>query len=237
MMAGFREFAAGEPLTATNVDDFLMKQSVMKFADGAARDAALGTAVASGNALREGMVAYLDDTDEVIKYDGTDWTSIGEASGLVAVKHALFTGTQTGATATNLSVTNLSIVHETADAANNLIISAFIGVAACNNGRANVGIGVHDGTNLIAIGDTAGSRNRVSAGGMQVLATSNLQTCSPSITFVHTPGAGSKTYTVRAINIASGTQTLFINRSEQDGDTNVNVTRGVSALVIQEVKV
>jgi hypothetical protein len=63
-MAGFREFVTGEVLTAANVDDFLAKQAVMKFADAAARDAALGTAVAGGNALREGMVAYLDSTDE-----------------------------------------------------------------------------------------------------------------------------------------------------------------------------
>ena len=78
-MAGFREFVTGEVLTAANVDDFLMKQTVQKYADAAARDAALGTAVGGGNALREGMVAYLDSTDEVIKYDGTAWTTIGNA--------------------------------------------------------------------------------------------------------------------------------------------------------------
>jgi hypothetical protein len=76
-MAGFREFVTGEVLTAANVDDFLAKQAVMKFADAAARDAALGTAVASGNALREGMVAWLDDDDSVIAYDGTAWNPIG----------------------------------------------------------------------------------------------------------------------------------------------------------------
>jgi hypothetical protein len=62
------------------VDDVLAKQSVMKFADAAARDAALGTAVASGNALREGMVAYLDSTDDLLKYDGSAWAAIGAAA-------------------------------------------------------------------------------------------------------------------------------------------------------------
>jgi hypothetical protein len=76
-MPGYREFDIGEVLTASNVNDFLMDQSVMKFADAAARDTALGTAVVSPNALREGMVAYLDDTDTVIAYDGSAWNLVG----------------------------------------------------------------------------------------------------------------------------------------------------------------
>ena len=78
-MAGFREFVTGEVLTAANVDDFLMKQSVMLFADGAARDSALGTAVASGNALREGMLAYNQDDAALQVYDGTEWKAVGVA--------------------------------------------------------------------------------------------------------------------------------------------------------------
>lgn len=79
-MAGFREFVTGEVLTAANVNDFLMQQSVMKFADAAARDAALGTAVGGGNALREGMVAYLDDTDTPQYYDGSAWQEFTPSS-------------------------------------------------------------------------------------------------------------------------------------------------------------
>jgi hypothetical protein len=78
-MAGFREFLTGEVLTAANVNDFLMKQSVMLFADGAARDSALGTAVASGNALREGMLAYNQDDAALQVYDGTEWKAVGVA--------------------------------------------------------------------------------------------------------------------------------------------------------------
>ena len=66
-MAGYREFVTGEVLTAANVNGFLMEQSVMTFADDAARDAAL-TAV-----LREGMLAYNLDTKALEVYDGTDW--------------------------------------------------------------------------------------------------------------------------------------------------------------------
>jgi len=76
-VAGFRDFQTGEVLTAANVNDFLMQQSVMKFADATARDTALGTAVGGSNALREGMVAYLDDADEVEVYDGSGWVGLG----------------------------------------------------------------------------------------------------------------------------------------------------------------
>jgi len=108
-MAGFREFVTGEVLTAANVDDFLAKQAVMKFADAAARDSALGTAVASENALREGMVAYLDDTDEVIKYDGTDWSSVAPATVIRQVDSAIITGTFTTSSTSFVDITNLKV--------------------------------------------------------------------------------------------------------------------------------
>ena len=76
-MAGYREFAVGEVLTASNVNDFLMNQSVMTFANSAARGSALGTAVGGGNALLEGMVSYLSDIDEVQYFDGTSWARVG----------------------------------------------------------------------------------------------------------------------------------------------------------------
>jgi hypothetical protein len=219
------------------VDDFLMKQSVMKFADGAARDLALGTAVVSPNALREGMIAYLDDTDEVLKYDGSAWSEVG--GGLVAVKHALFTGTQSASTLTgaNFAVTDLSITHTLADAANKLIISAYFGVASNTDAFAPVGIGVADDGTLIAIGDAASNRTRVQAG---VSPTDSVATnigVSPSVTFVYAPGdTASHTYTVRAINIATATRTVLINRTEGDTD-NAGFPRGTSGFVIQEVKV
>jgi hypothetical protein len=67
MGLGRRIFAAGEVLTAGNVMNYLMDQSVMNFAGTAARGSAIGTAVT------EGMVSYLNDTDnfEVYRAIGT----------------------------------------------------------------------------------------------------------------------------------------------------------------------
>ena len=66
-MAGYREFQTGEVLTAANVNNFLMNQAVMVFADDAARDTALA------GVLAEGMLTYNLDTKALEVYDGTDW--------------------------------------------------------------------------------------------------------------------------------------------------------------------
>lgn len=57
--AGRRIFQPGEVLTATNVQTYLMDQTVQYYAGTAARGSAIGTATT------EGMVAYLADQDRV----------------------------------------------------------------------------------------------------------------------------------------------------------------------------
>ena len=69
--AGFKDFTAGEVLTANDVDTYLMQQSVMVFAGTAARASALGTLVS------EGMFSYLSDTNAFEYYDGSSWQSAG----------------------------------------------------------------------------------------------------------------------------------------------------------------
>ena len=190
-------------------------------------------------------IPFLDGTELVRAYPDFSENladavadGLSAAGGLVAVKSAIFSGTQTASVTAggNLTVNDIEITHEVADAANKLIISAFIGAAGNSTGFAQVGIAVHDGNGLIAIGNLDGSRARVTAGGaVNVTANDNVVTM-PSVTFVHTPGAGSKTYTVRAINIRNDTRTLFINRSEATANDQ-RFPRAVSSLVIQEVKV
>jgi hypothetical protein len=238
-MAGFREFVTGEVLTAANVNDFLGKQAVMKFADAAARDAALGTAVVSPNALREGMVAYLDDEDLPSFYNGTSWTTEFGGGGLVAVKHALFTGTQTNSTASgaDFAVTDLSITHTLADAANRLIISAYFGSAGSSSAVGNVGLTVADDGTPIGVAATEGSRVVVGSGGRSDEGGGPEVVVMPSVTFVYEPGdAAEHTYTVRALNISGNTRTIYINRTQADTNS-VSFQRTTSGLVIQEVKV
>ena len=191
-------------------------------------------------------IPYVAGTDLVRDWP-TDSQTLAEAvadgldaaGGLVAVKHALFTGTQTNSTAAgaNFAVTDLSITHTLADASNKLIISAYFGAAANTQQEASVGIAVADDGTLIGVGDAAGSRSRTSAGGRVAGTQDNLTVTMPSITFVYEPGdTTSHTYTVRAINIDTSTQTVYINRVEDNSDF-VNRPLASSALVIQEVKV
>jgi hypothetical protein len=72
VVAGFRTFTAGDVLTASQVNSYLMKQSVMVFASSSARDTGL-----AGN-LVEGMVVYLEDSDRLTVYTGTVWRVLEE---------------------------------------------------------------------------------------------------------------------------------------------------------------
>jgi len=68
MGSGFRTFASGEVLTADNVQNYLMDQSVMVFAGTAARSSALPSP-------ETGMVSYSTATGMQV-YNGTSWVSI-----------------------------------------------------------------------------------------------------------------------------------------------------------------
>jgi hypothetical protein len=69
--AGYKLFNTGDVLTAAQVNTYLNEQTVMVFADSAARTTALS------GVLSEGMMSYLQDTDSVEVYDGTAWTAVG----------------------------------------------------------------------------------------------------------------------------------------------------------------
>ncbi len=66
----FLDFTAGQVLTADQVDNFLMRQTVMVFDDAASRDTALS------EVLDEGMLAYLKDSNDIFKYTGSAWVNI-----------------------------------------------------------------------------------------------------------------------------------------------------------------
>lgn len=62
----YKTFTAGTLATASDVNTYLMKQSVMVFADAAARNAAL-------TAPTEGMVTYQEGSDHLTVYNGSAW--------------------------------------------------------------------------------------------------------------------------------------------------------------------
>lgn len=74
--SGYKNFTTGSVLTASDVQNYLMDQSVMVFAGTASR----GSAITSPS---EGMVVYLSDTDKVQVYNGTSWSDVGGAGAAV----------------------------------------------------------------------------------------------------------------------------------------------------------
>jgi hypothetical protein len=91
MTLGFKDFVAGDVLTAAQVDGYLMRQTVMVFATDAARDSAL-----SGN-LEEGMHCYTEDNNRLYYYTGAAWTVVSEPpqswAGAAVVQATPVTGT------------------------------------------------------------------------------------------------------------------------------------------------
>jgi hypothetical protein len=72
MGSGFKTFTQGEVLTASDVNNFLMEQSVMSFPDAGTRGSAIVTP-------EEGMLTYLQDTNRYEFYDGADYTNLSNA--------------------------------------------------------------------------------------------------------------------------------------------------------------
>jgi hypothetical protein len=77
--AGYKLFQTGDVLTAAQVNTYLNEQTVMVFANAAARTSALTSVLA------EGMVSYLQDTNAVEVYNGSAWVGIANAGDITAV--------------------------------------------------------------------------------------------------------------------------------------------------------
>lgn len=67
----YKVFQNGFPLPASDLNNFLMNQSVMAFANAAARSSAIASPI-------EGMLSYLEDTNTYEGYNGSAWVNIND---------------------------------------------------------------------------------------------------------------------------------------------------------------
>jgi len=81
MPDGFRTFAVGEVLTASNVNNYLMEQVVTVFADTTARDSAI-------TSPEEGQFSFAKDTDTLSYYSGSAWVDILSGAGDITAVNA-----------------------------------------------------------------------------------------------------------------------------------------------------
>ncbi len=96
MANGFKVFSVSEVLTAADVNDYLMEQSIGIFADSTARDAQITSPI-------EGQFAYLADSNTLFYYTGAAWASYigdGDITG-VTITTAGTSGLGGGATASS----------------------------------------------------------------------------------------------------------------------------------------
>jgi hypothetical protein len=89
-----KEFEAFTRLDASDVNTYLMDQSVMSFAGTAARGSAIATPI-------EGMLTFLEDTDKYEYYTGSSWSPLTIPSGLSLLGTTSFSG------ASSVNLTNV----------------------------------------------------------------------------------------------------------------------------------
>jgi hypothetical protein len=143
-MSGYKVWGIGEIVEAGDFQSYIQNQAVMKFADSAARSAALGTAVANG------MVSYLVSTGTLEYYNGTIWTAVSNPGDITAVTAG--TGLSGGGTsgAVTLNV-NYAAVGSAVLASPTITGTATI---AAGTVTGNLGVG---GTVIAATGTVSGN--------------------------------------------------------------------------------
>ena len=124
--AGFKVYATGDLITATEFNTYLQEQVVMVFDDSTARDSAISSP-------SEGMFAYLKDTNALVFYNGSSWASFigeGDITG-VTITTSATSGLSGGSTATSGAFSSTLTVDPTqltdgtgitVDVANDLLI-------------------------------------------------------------------------------------------------------------------
>ena len=96
-LSGYKEFATGEVLTASDVNAYLM-QAVMVFASSSARDSGIPS-----DKREEGMFYFLKDTNELGFFDGSSFVAFigdGDITG-VTITTSATSGLSGGAAATS----------------------------------------------------------------------------------------------------------------------------------------
>lgn len=97
----YKTFANGFPLPASDLNNYLMNQSVIVFASAAERSSTLTSPT-------EGMITYLEDTDTVEVYNGSAWTDINDNTAAIPKSTVTAAGDLIVADGAS-SVTNLGV--------------------------------------------------------------------------------------------------------------------------------
>ena len=204
MANGFKVFAVGEVLTAADVNDYLMEQSISIFADSTARDAQITSPI-------EGMFCYLADTNVLQFYNGSSWTNFigeGDITGVTAGTN-LSGGGVSGAVTLNLAIDSaVAFADQTASA---IVLKDY----------AETDVAVTSATTL-AIDLANGNTGTVTLG-------HNVT----DIDFTNVPTNGISTFTLQVTQDGTGSRTMAINQVTVNGGSHATAkTPGGSGLTL-----
>jgi hypothetical protein len=204
MANGFKVFAVGEVLTAADVNDYLMEQSIAIFANSTARDAQITSPI-------EGQFCYLADSNVLQLYGGSSWADYigeGDISSVVAGTNLSGGGTA-GAVTLNLAIDSaVAFADQTASA---IILKDY----------AETDVAVTSATTL-AIDLANGNTGTVTLG-------HNVT----DIDFTNVPTNGISTFTLQVTQDGTGSRTMAINQVTVNGGSHATAkTPGGSGLTL-----
>jgi hypothetical protein len=217
-----KDFAAFTRLDASDVNTYLMDQSVQTFAGTATRGSAIATPV-------EGMAAYLEDSNILSLYDGTTWrNSLSTTGGILQVVSVDKTNTFTMTSTTFADVTGLSVTITPKSNTSKIFVMAVVSGTGQTSGTNFFGRLMRDST-AINVGDAASTRIRST-----IFARDQEAVSTMPIMFLDSPATTSATtYKVQVRSQTTG-QTIYVNRTVTDADATT-VPRTVSNITVFEV--
>ena len=204
MANGFKVFSTGEVLTAADVNDYLMEQSIGIFANTTARDAQITSPI-------EGQFCYLADSNVLQLYNGSSWAGYideGDISSVVAGTNISGGGTS-GAVTLNLAIdAAVAFADQTASA---IILKDY----------AETDVAVTSATTL-AINLANGNTGTVTLG-------HNVT----DIDFTNVPTNGMSTFTLQVTQDGTGSRTMAINAVTVNGGGHATAkTPGAAGLTL-----
>jgi len=204
MANGFKVFSVGEVLTAADVNDYLMEQSIAIFANSTARDAQITSPI-------EGQFCYLADSNVLQLYGGSSWANFigeGDITGVTAGTN-LSGGGASGAVTLNLAIDSaVAFADQTASA---IVLKDY----------AETDVAVTSATTL-AIDLANGNTGTVTLG-------HNVT----DIDFTNVPTNGISTFTLQVTQDGTGSRTMAINQVTVNGGSHATAkTPGGSGLTL-----
>ena len=215
----YKVFTNGSPLPASDLNTFLMNQSVIVFSNSTARSAAL-------TAPTEGMVTYLEDTNKLEVYTGAAWVDVNDNAAAIP-KSTVTTAGDLIVGNGNASVTRLGI------GTNGQVLSSNGTTATWTTPQTPDSVITTQGD--LIIGNSSGDAARLGIGSNGQLLRSDGTTASwatvtspPSFNWnlisTNTITNGVATYSVSNITAYDNYFVLFDNVSGNDAAAQFNVT-------------